>query len=1015
MDGFALGAGPGGIQTELSRRGFLRVTGSVVGVVGSVGQQRPRVSGSLQRVSLDLNEDSLRAVFLDPPATARPMTRWWWFGGAITHDEITRELTLMRDAGLGGVELQPVYPLAVDDPQRGILNTPYFSDRWFDLVRHTARETTRLGLLFDFTLGSGWPYGGPMIPLELSARRLRVLRQDIEGPRRCSFEFVAGELTEGDNVLCIVAAPELSSGEPDLSMSKVIARGQRAAQMAFLRSGWNAPAGKWTVTLFIDSPTLMQVKRPTIGMEGYVLDHFDAKAVSLFLHAVADRTLHELKTVTPNPIRSVFCDSLEVYGADWTSAMLSEFERRRGYDLAPYLPALWQNAGPLTPHVRYDYHLTLSDLILDNFFRPLVSWAEAHGTTVRIQAHGAMGDVMRGYGLAHIPEGENYGRSDRYFVNLKHRRIASSAGHVYGRPVISSETFTWLRERLFLVTLEMMKGATDAAFLDGINQIVNHGYPSSPPGAGVPGWTFYAPTLVNHNNTWWRHYIHLARYTRRSAALLRQGRAVNPIAVYLPMADIYAKSGCGSLNVDEAIESHLGLDLFHELRFAGYDFDVINDHALTEIAKVEGGVLRAGTAEYRVVIVLRCRLMTPESLGRITEFAQNGGSVIFIAQLPDMAPGVVEQETRTMRLKSLLADVFGGSTVLPDRARAAGDGKVVLASDRDTALRHLNDFLEPDFTILDAGQKNEAELQCAREGTGFVHRRTKQCDLYFVSNISDAKRYLRVRFACGHKTPEVWSAETGEIRKILAYEHVTTGGRDATEIDLDLEPFQSSFVAFRTGGGGPLISRTNVRLLRLERTSEANILVGEVSASGQYFVTFSSGKTKRFAVSDVPDAVRLEGAWNLRIRDVSIELDRLRSWTELRDAEQYSGWGTYKTTFEMGSLCDDITWSIDLGTVHETAEVQLNGVALGAAWKGSRKLPASGALKQGRNALRITVANLWIQNIAHEPRPERQRVSETYGARWGEPEVSGAPELPPSGLLGPVRLVATKHVSMQIV
>jgi alpha-L-rhamnosidase len=86
-----------------------------------------------------------------------PMTRWRWFGGAITPEEITRELTFMRDAGLGGVELQPVYPVSIDDPKLGIRNTPYFSDRWFDLMRHVARETARLGLQFDFILGGGWP------------------------------------------------------------------------------------------------------------------------------------------------------------------------------------------------------------------------------------------------------------------------------------------------------------------------------------------------------------------------------------------------------------------------------------------------------------------------------------------------------------------------------------------------------------------------------------------------------------------------------------------------------------------------------------------------------------------------------------------------------------------------------------------------------------------------------------------------------------------------------------------
>ena len=112
------------------------------------------------------------------------MTRWWWFGGAVTPAEITRELTFMRDAGLGGAEIQPLYPLAVDDAARGIRNLRYFTDEWYEVLRHTIREGRRLGLEIDFTLGSGWPYGGPFIPTSLSARRLAVLTRDVVGRRR---------------------------------------------------------------------------------------------------------------------------------------------------------------------------------------------------------------------------------------------------------------------------------------------------------------------------------------------------------------------------------------------------------------------------------------------------------------------------------------------------------------------------------------------------------------------------------------------------------------------------------------------------------------------------------------------------------------------------------------------------------------------------------------------------------------------------------------------------------------
>ena len=969
-----------------TRRRFLSFTGGA------------SIAPTVTRYAAAADVKSLQAAFLNPPADARPKTRWWWFGGAITPDEITRELTFMRDAGIGGVELQPVYPVAADDPKYGIRNTPYFSDAWFDLVRHTARETERLALQFDFTLGSGWSYGGPFVPVELAARRLRFFHQTIEGPAHGSFDFLLGQLVEGDEVECALAAPVLPSGTLDITQSKVLARGREAAHLAFSPAAWQVPAGKWVLMLFVNAPTRQQVKRPTIGMEGFVLDHFNAKSLAVFLTAVGDRTFRDLESAAVRPIHSVFCDSLEVYGADWTNALLHEFQQRRGYDLAPYLPALWQNVGPLTAHIRYDYHLTLSDLILDNFFRPLVQWSEARNVTARIQAHGAMGDVMRAYSFAHIPEGESNPGADRYAVNLKHRRLASSAGHIYGKPVISAETYTWLRAPLFLETLEMMKAASDAMFLDGINQIVNHGYSSSPPAAGLPGWTFYASSMINHNNTWWRHYPYLAGYIRRVSAILRMGRAVNPIAVYLPLADVYAKYGCGGLNIDEVLEKHVRLGLFHALRYTGYDFDVINDHALTELAAVASGWLRAGTAEYRAVIVPPCNLMPAESLERLAEFSRSGGILIFVGRTPEGAPGFKDQSARTAKIKEKLQELLGNAQAL-------------VVSDNAAAVERLQALLAPDFTMVSSGANTTDELKSARQSTGFAHRKVGQTDVYFISNISNVPRDLRLRCACGQKRPELWNPETGQIRTTLVFEHVA----DATEVQLCLAPFESCFLVFSSGQEKPLITRTNWPApLEIKHIGDTIRVSGDVAANGEFFLE-ATGRTSRFTVSGVPNPMPIVGPWSLRLGNMaSIELERLGSWTDLSQGKGYSGWARYETEFEMNPQADDIDWTLDLGVVHETAEVELNGVALGAAWKGSRKVSTKTALRPGKNQLQIEVANLWIHKVVNSPPWDRRRVAETYGARWGESDVPVPGQLPPSGLLGPVRLVPFKRWSVTI-
>ncbi len=950
---------------------------------------------------------ALKNTFLNPAFNTRPMTRWWWFGGAVTPEEITRELTLMRDAGLRGVELEPMYPVEVDDPKRGIRNTPYFSPEWFDLLRHTVKETRRLGLQFDLGLGSGWPYGGPFIPAELAARKLQVITRDVMGPGEFVWDL-GTEFPGSARYLATLAAPILPSQQPDIARSRVIGQD--------LVAGWRVPPGPWRVMVFADCPTLMQVKRPTLGMEGNVLDHFCHEALDLFLDAVGNRTLDELKSLGLPPFHSIFCDSLEVEGADWTRDFLREFRERRGYDLTPYLPALWQDAGPLTPHIRYDYHQTLSELILNNLFRPLAEWSEQHGMTARVQAHGAMGDVMQGYSLAHIPEGEHIGPGgDQYRVDIAHRRLASSAGHIYQKPIISAETYTWLHAPLFTVTLEMMKAATDAQFLDGVNQIVNHGYPYSPPQAGKPGWTFYASTVINHNNLWWRHYPQLAQYVQRCGGMLQQGIAINPIAVYLPLADVYAQFGAGGLHMDEVVEQHLGPELVWELRRAGYDFDFINDDALQRIAKVKDGRLIAGTGGYSVLIVPEAQYIPLESLNRLVEFVQAGGLLFFVKQVPSVAPGMAEQESRTRRLGAALGDLWGNSGQRESEFVPSGKGKVYKAPNIPDVIASLGEVLAPDFTIVQAGDHSEAARTIAAEKVGFLHRRLGELNLYFISNVSEHLQDLRVQFAVGHKAPQRWNPETGDIEETLVYEfaEIARTREGVTEVQFRLDPFESCFMVFTALETRPLVTRTNwPGPLRIESSGEQIRATGMVPRNGDYFLADSNGQRHRFSIKDVPEPLQITGPWRLGFDDgQTLTLSALKSWTELPERKSYSGWVSYETDFDIKGIGNDIEWVIDLGSVRETAEVALNGVQLGIAWKGLRRVNCRDVLKPGLNHLKVDVANLWINYVESLPKRNLKPLAETYGIRWGRSEENLHPPIPPSGLLGPVALIPWRRWS----
>jgi hypothetical protein len=104
--------------------------------------------------------NELQRGFESPPDEARIMMRWWWFGPAVTKPELEREMRVMKEGGIGGFEVQPVYPLTLDDPEKGIRNFPFLSDEYIDALRFVSAKARELGLRMDLTVGSGWPYGG---------------------------------------------------------------------------------------------------------------------------------------------------------------------------------------------------------------------------------------------------------------------------------------------------------------------------------------------------------------------------------------------------------------------------------------------------------------------------------------------------------------------------------------------------------------------------------------------------------------------------------------------------------------------------------------------------------------------------------------------------------------------------------------------------------------------------------------------------------------------------------------
>ncbi len=647
--------------------------------------------------------EQLRQGFLSPPDDAKVMMRWWWYGPSVVKPELAKELETMRGAGIGGVEIQPVYPLVLDNQIKGVTNFPYLSPEFLSDVSYANQKARELGLRVSMTLGSGWPYGGPKTTVALSAGRLKVISVAVHNSTAPT-----PALADGDT---LIAAFLISGTEKSFDPSTATQFDPAAALPA--------NAENQTALYFISSHTGQMVKRAAFGAEGLVLDHFSRAAIDEHLTDVAAPLLQAFGSQPPD---SVFSDSLEVYSSDWTSDLPAQFKKLRGYDLIPHLPQLLAGGTPEANAVRHDWGETLSDLVRTNYLGPLTQFARAHHTQFRSQTYGTPAVTLADEAVANLPEGE--GPQWRAF---SYTRWASSASHLYNRNVTSAETWTWLHSPAFRATPLDMKAEADRMFLLGINQFVGHGYPYSPPEVGEPGWAFYAAAVFNAHNPWFPVMPDVMRYLQRVSWMLRQGKPANDIAILLPEDDAQAAFTPGHVSVTDEMRQRISPALMSTILDTGYNIDYIDAATIDKLQAIPYSIL---------IIPPTTRIPLP-AYEKIASYAAKN-AVIAIGHAPSLAPGLMEQ-SESAQVAALSGKLF----------RADGHKGVFLNS-----LNELPDALHKALP---------ADVDAAGQtaGLGFIHRKLADSDIYFVANTGNQTIDTQIKFRTDRPFVETLDADSG--------------------------------------------------------------------------------------------------------------------------------------------------------------------------------------------------------------------------------------------------------------
>ena len=598
---------------------------------------------------------------------AKPGARWWWLGSAVDQENLQWNMQEYAKRGIGALEITPIYGVQGNQAN----NIPYLSDLWMEMLREVQKNGQQMCIEIDMATGTGWPFGGPWVPLEESAckavfvdtlfRGLQVEGLDLKVPEKdepyCKLQKVMA-FWQGDpyDVTAFVKDGQLTWSPAKQLEEQIKTATNKTRKKALKLRLKEMETAHWQVIAIYIRYGVMKVKRAAPGGEGLVVDHFDKQAVAHYLKHIEEAFE---RTKTPYP-HTFFNDSYEVEAATWTPTLLEEFEKRRGYKLEEQLPQLLRGE----PVILSDYRETLGDLLLENFTQQWTAWAHSHGAITRNQAHGSPANLIDCYAAVDIPEIEGFGlsefgikglrkdpgktrKNDSDFSMLKY---APSAAHICGKPFTSSETFTWLTEH-FRTSLSQLKPDIDLMFCAGVNHMFFHGTCYSPKNEPWPGWKFYASIDMSPTNSIWRDAPYFMQYVERCQSFLQWGQPDNDFLVYLPVRDMWKKQpekllmqfsihAMGKL-APEFIQSILDIER------AGFDCDYISERLLMNVSYKDGLLITKGGTRYKGLVIPGSGEMPENVKAHIEALKAQGAQIIYGTKAADLQAATKPEAMKT--------------------------------------------------------------------------------------------------------------------------------------------------------------------------------------------------------------------------------------------------------------------------------------------------------------------------------------------------------------------------------
>lgn len=730
---------------------------------------------------------------------------------------------------------------------------------------------------------------------------------------------------------------------------------------------WEAPAGTWRIMRFGHTSTGHENATGGAG-RGLEVDKFNADAVRFQLdHWFGEMLRKAGPELASRVVDILHMDSWECGSQNWSPVFQSEFKKRRGYDIIPYLPVM---AGvpiesiEVSEGVLYDVRKTISELIVDNFFGTLAE--EAKKTNVKFSSEN-VAPTMTSDGLLHFkhidfPSGEFWLKSPTH-DKPNDMLDAISGGHIYGKDIIQAEAFTELRMD-WDEHPGNLKTLGDRFYALGINRFFYHVFVHNPWVDRKPGMTLDGiGTFFQRDQTWWEPGKAFFDYHQRTQFQLQKGHPVIDLAVFtgenipsrsvlpdrlLPfIPNVFGENRIASeekrLQNDkqpsakmpkEVTYSKNSTDLMQWIdALNGYKYDSFNADVLINDAHVKNGqVIFRGGITYKALLFPGPGKMTPNNemslavAERIVALVREGATVL-IADKPTEMPGLVSNSDKE-KWQKIVDELWTENT---KSEWHLGKGRVVKLP-----------YVEADFSSL--GFSPDLITDAESGAIAWTHRETAESDIYFLSHQKDKRGTYNVSFRITGKVPYLYNPVTDKEVRLKEWRH--ENGR--TIIPLQLDKNESGFVIFK------------------ENTKQ------DKNDAGKNWSNFKTLQT-------------LNEDWTLQFNPEfhgpadPIKITTLFDWRTSHEEKikHYSGTVAYTKTFHWESESKANLW-LHFEEINNLAAIRLNGKDLGVIWTFPYRINISDALQKGENTLVVKVTNTWANRLIGDQKlPEEKRLTWT--------------------------------------